>query len=88
MVQDLNNFITQKKERSSALTAKAELMAESSSRGPQKPLTGECIPATSACYRAIVMHASRPAMRYANNHVNWLATMRSFHCLPQHQWCP
>ena len=40
MVQELNNFITQKKDRSSALSAKAELLAESSSPGPQKPLTG------------------------------------------------
>ena len=46
MVQELNNFITQKKERSNALSARAELVAESSSRGAQKPLTGEGIPAT------------------------------------------
>ena len=42
MVQELNNFITQKKEHSSALDAKKELVAESSSRGQQKPLGGEC----------------------------------------------
>jgi len=41
MVQELNNFITQKKEHSNALDAKKELVAESSSRGQQKPLGGD-----------------------------------------------
>ena len=41
MVQELNNFITMKKERSSAVDAKKELLAESSSRGQQKTVSGE-----------------------------------------------
>ena len=40
MVQELNNFITQKKEHSSALDAKKELVAESSSRSQQKSANG------------------------------------------------
>ena len=40
MVQELNNFITQKKEHSSALDAKKELVAESSSRSQQKSVNG------------------------------------------------
>ena len=49
MVQELNNFITLKKDRSSALSAKAELLAESSSRGVQKPLTGGCLACAACC---------------------------------------
>ena len=41
MVQELNNLITMKKERSSAVDAKKELLAESSSRGQQKTVSGE-----------------------------------------------
>ena len=42
MVQELNNFITQKKEHSSALDAKKELVAESSSHSQQKSVNGGC----------------------------------------------
>ena len=42
MVQELNNFITMKKERSSALDARRELTeAGSSSKSSQKAVTGE-----------------------------------------------
>ena len=49
MVQELNNFITMKKERSSAVDAKKELLAESSSRGQQKTVSGEWQAIPEAC---------------------------------------
>lgn len=49
MVQELNNLITMKKERSNALDAKKELVAESSSRGQQKPLNGEQSTCADSC---------------------------------------
>ena len=49
MVQELNNFITMKKERSSAVDAKKELLAESSSRGQQKTVNGEWQASPAPC---------------------------------------
>ena len=49
MVQELNSFITMKKERSSAVDAKKELLAESSSRGQQKTVNGEWQAIPEAC---------------------------------------
>ena len=49
LVQELNNLITMKKERSNALDAKKELVAESSSRGQQKPLNGEQSTCADSC---------------------------------------
>ena len=49
MVQELNNFITMKKDRSGAVDAKKELLAESSSRGQQKTASGEWHATYKAC---------------------------------------
>ena len=82
MVQELNNFITQKKERSNALSARVELIAESSSRGPQKPLTGECTPATTACYVPLVWPEA--AVHDAQQHIILRAHTECLYSLLQH----
>ena len=56
MVQELNNFITMKKERSSAVDAKKELLAESSSGGQQKTVSGEWQAILKACVQTVSLH--------------------------------
>ncbi len=78
MVQELNNFITQKKEHSNALDAKKELVAESSSRGQQKPLGGECF-----CSSCNVKESTQPSGKSVRCKILHLQNVLCYVCIPR-----